>query len=287
MLRQSLVSLVVAASFALAGCGTGTMGTLSTVAIPQAAAPAQSAGIVTTVTKGAAERQHHQTPLAPVAPVKPQTPAVPLSTLVVNGHIALTDEILAEDAESEGYSVASDSKLESKFSKSGVIRRTAAGFSLEASNGLLKLFKKEKDTFALTGAPEVITLLAARENKKALIKGTVDADDVVTVLSVKNVADLGFLTNWFSKGKIVGLAVDRASGLPIAGAAVSAKSAEGFVFKTASESDGTFTLKNLTPGKYAVTIVHEGHVTLDAQELEVLKRKAADVTAKLAPEAGE
>lgn len=282
--RQHLIALVVAAAFTLTGCGTSPMGTLATSQV--AGNAAKASGAIVTVTRG-----------QEAAVVAPKTSAVKtqkqLPELVINGQYELSDDMLADDAESEGYSVfASDNgngadkdkaKVEQKFSKTGVVRRTETGYSFETSSGLFK--NKKNSYFTLTGSPEFMTMIADRENKKAQIKGTVDKENVITVTSVKGIADLGFLTNWFSKGKITGKVVDKGTGLPIAGASVTAKAADGFVLKGFSENDGTFSIKNVTPGTYFLTVVHAGHVTLSNESVEVSKRKSTDTTVKLPAEA--
>lgn len=286
MTRKSIVSLALVASLALAGCGTQAAGTLTMSKVPSVGQAAPS--IVTTVKHGAPER-------TPVAPAMPQAPApalpaaplapLPASTIVVNGQIEMTEEMMAEDAEGYETLAMAASKVEKKFSKTGIVRQTADGFSIEASNGLFK-WKKKKDTFSLTGSPEMMTLIGDRENKKALIKGTVDKDGVVTVTSVKGLADMGFLTNWFSKGKIVGRALDGNTGTPLVGAAIEAQSPDGFVFKTVSEEDGGFQIKNLTPGEYTVSVKFQGYDKASGT-VEIKKRKAADLTVKLVAEPAE
>lgn len=283
MTRKSIVSLALVASLALAGCGTQAAGTLTMSKVPTAVGQA-APSVVTTVKHGAPERPAPAAPAMPKAP-SPVAPVAPVSTIVVNGQIEMTEEMMAEDAEGYETLAMAASKVEKKFSKTGVVRRTADGYSLEASNGLFK-WKKKKDTFSLTGAPEMMTLIGDRENKKALVKGTVDKAGVVTVTSVKGLADLGFLTNWFSKGKIVGRALDGNSGTPLAGAEVEAKSPDGFVFKTVSEEDGGFQIKNLTPGAYEVSVKFKGYDKATGT-IEIKKRKAADLTVKLVAEVDE
>ncbi|MFP5501182.1 MAG: carboxypeptidase-like regulatory domain-containing protein [Candidatus Sericytochromatia bacterium] len=287
MTRNSIVSLALVASLALAGCGTQAAGTLTMSKVPGVGQAAPS--IVTTVKHGAPER----TPVAPAMPkapapalpAAPLAPAVPVSQIIVNGQIEMTEEMVAEDADNYGVLAVSASKVEKKFSKTGIVRQTADGYSLEASNGLFK-WKKKKDTFSLTGAPEMMTLIGDRENKKALIKGTVDKAGVVTVTSVKGLANMGFLTNWFTKGKIVGRALDATTGAPIAGAEVSAQSPDGFVFKTVSEEDGGFEIKSLTPGDYSVNVKFQGYDKAEGT-IEVKKLRAADLTVKLVAEPTE
>src|SRR5690606_21147503 len=134
MTRKSIVSLALVASLALAGCGTQAAGTLTMSKVPAVGQAAPS--IVTTVKHGAPER----TPVAPampkapapVLPAAPLAPAVPVSTIVVNGQIEMTEEMVAEDTDE--YGVLAASKVEGKFSKSGVVRRTADGFALEVTS---------------------------------------------------------------------------------------------------------------------------------------------------------
>jgi hypothetical protein len=221
--------------------------------------------------------------------IAPKSAAVKVSTIQTLGESAMSEDEAAEDAESAGYTImaadngnADHGKPEQlkSFSKTGLIRQTEAGLVLQASNGLFKS-KKNATVFTLSGSEAVLADLQKRIDKKALIKGLVNDADQVTVTSVKGVADLGFLTNWLSRGKIAGT-VKAADGTALAGASVDAKSADGFVFHAVSETDGSFALKNLTPGTYAVSVKLEGYQPA-ASSSEVKKMRSTNLGVSLAP----
>ena len=271
------VSLV--ASFLLAGCGA-QKGALTSAPAPTKRAPI-AAGIIA----------NNAARLAPTVGVIRGQAAVAgqpelVSTLRVLGRHNMADEELAEDAESQGYSLFADSKLGKPFSKTGFVRRTETGFMMEGKKGGF-FSKKEKDNFVLVaGTTSITTQLNERADKKALIKGVVDKDNVVTVTSVKGLADLGFLTNWFSKGKIAGVVTDSVTDKALAGVTVTCKSEDGFVFKAESDADGEFEIKSLTPGDYYLTLAKAGYqgVASPANDPEVVgKREKVEYTAELAP----
>lgn len=275
--RQHVASAVLVAAFALSGCGAPAVGSLTAVGLP-AKAPIQRAAAeaapTVSLTRGAApphaervestqiERQHV------------------LAGIRLAGEIDLADEDLIEDAESLGYSVMAG--IGQKFNKTGVVRRIDGGYGFVANKSLFKkLFdrKKAADTYTLTGSAEVLADIAKRVDRKALLKGTVDKDNVVTVTSVKGLADLGFLTNWFSKGKIAGTIKDSA-GVPLADVKIEARSSEGFVFSGLTEADGTFEVKSLTAGTYTLKLSKDGFKAA-TDSITVNKRKAVMVDHEL------
>ncbi|MFN3430434.1 MAG: carboxypeptidase-like regulatory domain-containing protein [Candidatus Sericytochromatia bacterium] len=266
--RQSFVALGLVASLLLAGCGAPAVGTLAPVSkggkAPVTAgiqAPAPSV----TVTRGTdAGRQVH----------------VPLNSSVTVSHVDMTEDEMAEDASFLGLSLfaaVAESKVGQKFNKTGIVRKTETGWAFTASKGLFK--KKENTVFTLTGSEIILNAIAGRENKKALIKGVVDKDNVVTVESVKGLADLGFLTNWFTKGKAVGEVTD-AAGKALTDVKVSVKSADGFVLSATSNADGEFEIKGLTPDTYTVTFSKAGFKPA-SQTFTVAKRQSVNLVASL------
>jgi hypothetical protein len=184
------------------------------------------------------------------------------SVLRVVGSRDMSDDELADDAESSGYSLfaaggnSDHSTLGKPYTGTGIVRRTDDGFSLETSKGL---FKKTKGAMILVGSDDILAKLGDRENKKAQIKGTEDLKThVVTVTSVKGLADMGFLVNWLSRGKIVGTVVEKGTGTKLSDVKVECKSADGFKFEDMSDADGKFEIKNLTPGDYTLKFSKSG-----------------------------
>lgn len=276
--RIAAVSLV--STFLLAGCGA------QKAALTSAPAPTKRAPIAAGIIANNAAR------LAPTVGVIRGQAAVEgapelVSTLRVLGRHNMADEELAEDAESQGYSLfAASDKASKPFNKTGFVRRTETGFMMEGKKGGF-FSKKEKDNFVLVAGTTAITSqLNTRVDKKALIKGIVDKDNVVTVTSVKGLADLGFLTNWFTKGKIAGTVTDSVTDKPLEGVDVLCKSEDGFLFKAVSDEDGEFEVKSLTPGNYFLTLSKDGYkgVASPANDPEVVgKRERVEYTAELAP----
>lgn len=265
--RKSAVALSLVASLLLAGCGAPAVGTLAPIKVNKApiaagiAAPAPSVS----VTRDAAGRQVH----------------VPVSSVSVST-AAMTDDEIAEDASFLGFNLfaaVTQSKAGQKFNKTGIVRKTETGWAFTASKGLFK--KKENTVFTLTGSDVILNAIAARENKKALIKGVVDKDNVVTVESVKGLADMGFLLNWFTKGKAVGEVKD-ADGHALSGVHVTVKSSDGFVLSADSDEQGEFEIKGLTPDSYTATFAKDGFLSA-SQPFTVAKRQSAQLVATLAP----
>lgn len=277
MLRRIAAASLVAAFFTT-GCGAAK-GTLTSAPAPTKRAPLASNIIANNAAR-----------LAPTVGVIRGQAAVEgqpelVSTLRLTGRHAMADEELAEDAESQGYSVMAQDGLMKPFNKTGFVRRTETGFMMEGKKGGF-FSKKEKDNFVLVaGTTAITTQLNERADKKALIKGVVDKNNVVTVTSVKGLADLGFLTNWFTKGKISGTVTDTSDNA-LAGVSVTVKSEDGFVFKAVSDADGEFQVKSLTPGNYFLTLSKDGYKTVksEADDPEVVgKRENVEYAAKLAP----
>lgn len=243
--NTAAVSLVVA--LALAGCGSKA-GSLSMTAVPATAGSAPSVN-VTALAEGqvTVSRQHT---LAPVA----------VSTLRAVGSEVMSDEEIADDAQSVGYSL--QSSLGKPVTKTGVVRRTATGLVLEYTSGV---FTKTTEIFKLSASGEDLTTLMDRQNKKATVKGTLDVPtNTITVTDAKNALDLGFLTNWLTRGKISGAVSDPATKLPLAGVLVEAKSEDGFVFADTTDGAGEFQIKTLVAGKYSLTLSKAGYTGVDS-----------------------
>jgi hypothetical protein len=263
------VALSLVATLFLAGCGAPMVSTLAPVSkvgkAPVAAGAQLPAPSVTVIRGESAGRQ---------------APA-PLKSTVSVSLVDMTEDEIAEDASFLGLQLqaAVTSKVGQKFNKTGIVRSTESGFAFQASKGLFK--KKENTVFTLTGSPLILEALAKRENKKALIKGVVDKDNIVTVESVKGLADLGFLTNWFSKGKAVG-EVTGVDGKAMTDVKVTIKSTDGFLQSTTSNTDGEFEIKGLTPDAYTVTFAKDGFQSA-SQTFTVAKRQSVNLVATLAP----
>ncbi len=276
--RIAAASLVC--SFLVAGCGA------QKASLTSAPAPTKRVPVAAGIIANNAAR------LAPTVGVIRGQAAVEgqpelVSTLRMLGRHNMADEELTEDAESQGYSVFSaDSKLQKPFNKTGFVRRTETGFMMEGKKGGF-FSKKEKDNYTLiAGTTAISTQLNERADKKALIKGVVDKNNVVTVTSVKGLADMGFLTNWFSKGKIAGTVTDSVTDKPLAGVNVLCKSEDGFIFKATSDEDGEFEVKSLTPGNYFLTLSKDGYQSVKsaADDPEAVgKREKVEYAAELAP----
>jgi Carboxypeptidase regulatory-like domain len=267
--RQHIVALGLVASLLLAGCGAPAVGTLAPVTKLGTSAPAKAPAPSVSVIRGeapTAERQVH----------------VPLKSRVTVNTVDMTQDEIAEDASFLGLQLlaASDkSKVGQKFNKTGIVRKTETGWAFTASKGLFK--KKENTVYTLTGSDVILNAIAGRENKKALIKGVVDKDNVVTVESVKGLADLGFLFNWFSKGKAVGEVKDT-TGKALADVKVTLKSTDGFVLSATSDEAGEFEIKGLTPDTYTATFSKAGYEPA-SQSFAVAKRQSKELVAELAP----
>ena len=275
-MSRQLAAAALIAAFALTGCGA-QKASLVAASVPSRTVPA-NAGVIAASQAGIVANNAAR--VAPSVDVIPGAARLHSSLRLV-GHAAMADDELAEDAESQGYSIFAADHAK-PFNKTGFVRKTETGFMLEGQKGgFMGLGKKEKDNYVLiAGSPAISQALVGRVNTKALIKGLVDKDNNVTVTSVKGLADLGFLTNWFSKGKIVGTIVEAGSKKPLAGVTVSAKSEDGFVFKVTTEGDGEFAIKSLTPGKYKMQAWSERSKAPVTQDI-VIKAGANEVSASL------
>lgn len=263
MSRHSFTAALVLA-LALSGCGTSGPAALASVrtTVPQASlqtasaivAPGTSRATVTVQPGTAPERQH-----------------TALSTVTVMSTETMTDSELQDDAESLGFSIMSTAT-----SKRGFVRRTAGGWALETTTGV---FKKTTVDYTLTGTAGALAQVAARENKKTKITGTLDdAGTSIAVSTVASAMDLGVLTNWFTKGKFDGVVKDRTSRLPIAGATITATAASGgFQFTDTTTPLGEFAIKCLEPGTYTISITKGGYVAAADLTQALKARKKVDL----------
>lgn len=265
--RKSAVALSLVASLLLAGCGAPAVGTLapvSKVGKAPVAAGVKAPAPTVTVTRGA-ERQH-------------ELPAPQLSTIRLAGSAEMSEDELAEMADSLGFEVLAESSLGMKFGKSGTVRSTETGFELVTTTGL---FKKTQTAYELDATPALLDELSAVQNKKALVKGVL-IGDTVTVSSVKKQLSLSSLFNWFTKGKIVGR-INGTDGKAIADVRISLKNDKGHTFSALSDAEGEYEIKGLEPADYEVTLSKAGFKSTDKSKFTVKKRHAVKLEATLAP----
>lgn len=259
------LAVALAAAFALAGCGVAPS---AAPLVRGAKAPIQAPAVrvipsqplIAPGTSRATERQH--TAFA----------------LKLKGHVDLTEQELLEEAESAGYAVQSSAKQVEKFSRVGVVRKTAGGKTLlECVDGV---FKKTTTIYTLTGTPEIMNALAERQNKKSWVRGVVDQEKIATVEKVNAFVDFGFLTNWITKGRVTGTVLD-AHKRPVAGVKLKlTRLSDQVLFTGESETTGEFKVKNLVPGDYLVEFSKAG-LAAATIKVKVEKRKAALIEASV------
>jgi hypothetical protein len=259
---KPVIALVLVAAFALAGCGAAP--TLAPAARAKAPIEAPSVrviageSLISPGTSRVTERQHTA------------------FNLKVLEAVAFTEQEMLEEAETAGYSLQSYAKQVEKFSRVGHVRKTADGKTLlESVDGI---FKKTTTVYTLSGTPEILTALATRQNKKSWIRGVVDENKLVTVEKVSAMVDFGFLTNWITKGRVVGSVLD-ANKRPVAGVTVKVtRLSDKVLFSAQSETDGSFTVKNLVPGDYTAEFSKAGLPTATVK-VKVEKRKSTPIEA--------
>lgn len=259
MFNRLAKALLIATLF-LTGCGTSPL-------IPTASQK--------TATRPVAQGTGGAYALMPVAAGAPAGhSAVAVSSVRLLATTDLTDDEIAEDADDYGIQASDKAK-----GFTGLLRRTEASFALEHSKGL---FRKKQTLYTIQPLNnDVASSLQGQENRKVLIKAVEQGNNTLVVHSVKRLADMGFLFNWYSKGKIAGTVKDF-QGKPLAGVIVRARSSNGFLLTATSESDGEFALKNVTPGLYAVNFVKEGYLSASTN-VQANKRKTTNVEATLVP----
>lgn len=259
MFNRVTKALLIATLF-LTGCGTSPL-------IPTATKASASRPVSSN-----AGGSYALMPLAQGAPGQ-STATRGYSSVTLLGVTDLSEDEIAEDAD-ETYGVQANDNVKGY---SGFLRRTESSFALETSKGV---FKKKTALYTVQALNnDVATSLQGQENRKVLVKAVAAANDTLVVHSVKRLADIGFLFNWYSKGKIAGEVKDL-QGKPIAGVVVRAKSSGGFLLTATTESDGEFALKNVTPGSYTLSFAKEGYLAASST-VQANKRKTTNVAATL------
>lgn len=273
--RMRPVALSLLAVLALSACGAPRAGL---VIDPAAVVPAPAAPAVVSAA------QAPSVALTPTVRVDAgATPAVsapaaaPQGSLEVLGHRALSRAELAEDAEDAGY------RLQSSVSVpmvTGFVRRSAgADYLLEAKKNHLGEKTPAPTTYTMKTTDAAIRLwLGQHVNQKVDVKGLF-AGTTVTVTYADKALDLGFLTNWWTKGKVRGT-ITGADGLPLVNVEVKARSAEGYVFLGNTDDTGAFAVKNLAPGHYQVWLSKVGFGVV-SRLVEVKSHQATEVAGKL------
>jgi hypothetical protein len=285
-MSRRLLAATLVSSLLLAGCGAQKGGLVAAPTLKKA----PSAGVVSNHAAGIVANNAAR--LAPTVGVIRGEAPVPtkaglVSTLRVLSRAQMGDAELKADAESQGFSLfATEAGAIKPFTGTGFVRKTDAGFALEADKGGLFQEKTPDDHALVAGTTAISNQLVNRLNQKTTVKGVIDDANVVTVTAVSGALDLGFLTNWFTKGKIYGVVTNAATKKALAGATVVCKSEEGFLFKATSDADGEYTIKTLNPGKFTISVSKEGFQGVDspADDPEVVgKREKIEYGADLAP----
>ena len=272
------IALALVSALLLSGCGAPAVGMLNPSAVrtnkvaPVQQAPAPTVSVIRGQAPAAApiqlERQH-------------EVPG-PVSTLRILGSADMSEDEIAEDLELSNMSIlAADGYLGQKISKTGLVRKTADGYAFEVTSGV---FKKTTSVYALSAKGDDLTKIADRVNKKALIKGTFDEDQVLTVTAVKSWLNLSAMFNVFTKGRVVGV-VTGADGKALADVKVTVESKDGFIFSELSDAEGEFAIKGLSAGDYKVTLAKAGFQAIQSRTVSVAKRKAVKLEGSLAPTA--
>ena len=271
-IRMRPVALSLVAMLALAGCGAPRAGLAIDPAavLPAPAAPAAPAA--------ASAAQAPSVNLAPSVRVDAgAAPAPAQGYLEVLGHRAISRTELAEDAEDAGY------RLQSSVSVpmvTGFVRRSSGvDYLLEAKKNHLGEKTPAPTTYTMKTTDAAIRLWLGRHvNQKVDVKGLF-AGTTVTVTYADKALDLGFLTNWWTKGKVRGT-ITGADGLPLVNVEVKARSAEGYVFLGNTDDTGAFAVKNLAPGHYQVWLSKVGFGVV-SRLVEVKSHQATEVAGKL------
>jgi hypothetical protein len=269
MFHRSL-AFSLATSVLLAGCGSQTGAMLTSGAATAAIATqglAPSVGIARSASEATVQ----------VVPGNTQLSASALQTTVhMVGETEMTDDEIADDADAIGFNV-----LSTAASERGFVRRTASGWALETTTGI---FKKTKVNFVLSGTAGVLAKIAAQENKKSKLTGTLDdAGKTLDVSTVSSALDFGKLTNWFTKGKFNGIVKDAFTREPVGTALVQATSSSGgFVFTATTSPLGEFAIKGLEPGDYTLSVSKAGYQAKTSDVYSLKARKKVQVGIELA-----
>ncbi len=276
--RLRPVALSLVAMLALAGCSAPRTGLAVEPAelATRTATPvaAMTTGVAAAATSAAAPSVRVEAGRAAATP----TAATPAGYLRVVGHSDLSRAELREDAEDGGYRVQSSVSVPSV---TGHVRRSAGvNYLLEAKRNHLGVKTPTPTTYTLKTSDEAIRLwLAQHVNDKVNVKGLFTADNAVTVTFADKAIDLGFLTDWWTKGKLRGTLVG-ADGLPLVNVEVKARSSAGYVFLGNTDDTGAFALRNLAPGDYQIWLSKVGYGVV-SRLIEIKAHKATDVEGKL------
>lgn len=200
-----------------------------------------------------------------------------LSSVSLLGQTDLTEDEIAED----GYDAYGILATDSVKGYSGMLRRTETAFVLESTTGLFN-FNKKTVLFTLQALNnDVANSLQGQENRKVLVKAEAAANNTLVVHSIKRLADLGFLFNWYSKGKVSGIVKDY-QGHVLAGVIVRAMDTNGYLMTATTESNGEFALKNATPGAYTLSFTKGGYLSASST-IQINRHKTTNVSATLVP----
>jgi hypothetical protein len=238
-------------------------------------APAAAVPLVTTLLPAPAVRV--EPGAAPVAPAPQAAPAEGYFRVV--GYTELSREELRDDAEESGYTVQTAISVPEA---TGYVRRSSGqGFLLEAKKNHLGVKTPAPTTYTLKTPDMSIHLwLGQHVNQKVHVRGLFAADNTVTVTFADKALDLGFLTDWWTKGKVRGTVLGY-DGMPLVNVEVKAKSQAGYVYLANTDDTGAFAIKNLAPGTYQVWVTKVGYGVI-SKPVEVKSHQATTVETKLA-----
>lgn len=268
------VALTLVALLALAGCTDPRAGLVVNPVAPAPATPLASATLAQPLPAPVVRVEPGRAPAAPAAPAATQ----PVGYLNVLGHTELTREELRSDAEDSGYRVQASISVPSV---KGYLRRSSGtSYLLEASHNHLGVKTPTPTTYTLKTPDNTIRLwLAGHVNEKIHVKGLFAADNSVTVTFADKALDLGFLTNWWTKGKVRGTILG-ADGLPLVNVEVKARSSAGYVFLGNTDDTGAFSVKNLAPGDYQIWLSKVGYGVV-TRLIEIKAHQSTNVEGKL------
>lgn len=250
MTSRILTTFGLVAALALAGCGAPALAPSAPTAALDATAPAPVAAPVLVAPIESAPEAARET-----VESAPQIEAPQRSVIRIVGETDMSFEEMALDADEAGYTVQSEITLPGT---TGTIRRGENNtYMLEASQDHLGV--RRNVIYRLSTSDMTLhTWFGAHVNEKALVRGFFKADNTVQVSYAKKLTSFAFLTNWFTKGKVVGTVTDYAK-VPVRSVEVKVRNSKGFVFTHTTSEIGAFSLKNLPPDTYALSISKYGY----------------------------